>query len=487
MTFNYQTLDSSALKALEATSRKKALEALARTAPYQGESYDKVRRDSQTMSTTYITVREYYYSQRFLNIDEVRDAIASDPLKDGDFHIALAHKAEVFASIIENKPIIEPYTLHVKEVTALITEFTLKGESERALDELFRQIMLVQISYANDCVDFFSDHDLCFEDNIHAAVEDYIWDPSMTHSEQNSSKDILQAINFDELDEAQKAMDAAIGNEDLRVEILQFLLSPTLGSHGVALISPTCSPIYVKILPIQFTKQNAEKLILQSFNNGTYAQNIGIIRKTKDKALQYLEALAQQAIANSDPDRIRDGVLAWSMNIDQTRNDRGEQTPSSFQNVFGEPDSNNGTSKGKGKQQQHDSGNDQDKDETTKESHDDKSEDHDPEGSSSQQKQRQQQVPDDDDYHPELDSITLFILSKDYTKEVRSKPKGTLFHDHMARFNTTSESATTLSRDSIRRGKDGDYFITSGNQSGLRQFVVTFTRKSRKPIFNPVL
>lgn len=92
-------------------------------------------------------------------------------------------------------------------------------------------------------------------------------------------------------------------------------------------------------------------------------------------------------------------------------------------------------------------------------------------------------VLDDSTYVP---SVLLAIHAKEYTREVRSKPPGELYHDHMTRFNVQNETAVSLSESNVRRGEGHDFVIFTRSQKGNSKFVVTYTRMSRKPVFNQV-
>lgn len=93
-------------------------------------------------------------------------------------------------------------------------------------------------------------------------------------------------------------------------------------------------------------------------------------------------------------------------------------------------------------------------------------------------------IPDDDDYEP--DPVLASKASR-ITAYVKSElANGNRIHDHMDRFGTTSESATVISRLQIRRGDNNDDTIMIRTYSGTKQYVVTYTRKSQKPIFNLV-
>lgn len=90
-------------------------------------------------------------------------------------------------------------------------------------------------------------------------------------------------------------------------------------------------------------------------------------------------------------------------------------------------------------------------------------------------------VPDDTSYVPDR---LLESLARDHTNSVRADPDRFAEQDHMTRFDTTVEMASSISRAQLRRG---DFFVTRRDRYGNTQFLVTYTRKSKKPIFSYVV
>jgi len=89
-------------------------------------------------------------------------------------------------------------------------------------------------------------------------------------------------------------------------------------------------------------------------------------------------------------------------------------------------------------------------------------------------------TPDDDDYSP--DSL-LAMKARTMTEKVNAQAKTDLSHDHMTRFNVNVEVASSIAKTQLR---PDDYRIQVKDRNGTRLFLVTYTRKSRKPIFSPI-
>lgn len=123
------------------------------------------------------------------------------------------------------------------------------------------------------------------------------------------------------------------------------------------------------------------------------------------------------------------------------------------------------TDKGKGKEKQH-------------ENKDTKSSGSEQSLNSSQQ--QQPPIPDDDNYVP--DGI-MSAEARDYTKAIRANPDLDLKHDHMSRFGTTTEGPGPISEATLQKG---DWTILIRDRYGNRRYLVTYTRKSKKPIFSQI-
>lgn len=93
-------------------------------------------------------------------------------------------------------------------------------------------------------------------------------------------------------------------------------------------------------------------------------------------------------------------------------------------------------------------------------------------------------LPDDSTYEP--DGV-LASLAQDFTKAALLLDPTDMTHDHLTRFNTQSYSSTTLTEYQKRFGRNADWTIMESTNLGFQEFVITFTRQSKKPIFNPIV
>jgi hypothetical protein len=91
----------------------------------------------------------------------------------------------------------------------------------------------------------------------------------------------------------------------------------------------------------------------------------------------------------------------------------------------------------------------------------------------------QSSIPDDSGYTPD---VNLAWSIRTRTTSVRARPNTDLRNDHMDRFKVTNEGPTSVANSATRPGD----IILYGRTVFDPAYVVTYTRKSRKPIFNPI-
>lgn len=103
-----------------------------------------------------------------------------------------------------------------------------------------------------------------------------------------------------------------------------------------------------------------------------------------------------------------------------------------------------------------------------------------PPGPSPAPTQATPQVPDDQHYEPDP---LLARHAREITEFVRSLPTSDMTNDHMTRFSVDSESPQATSRDFLL---PTDQRIVIRDRYGNHTYLVTYTRKNRKPIFSPV-
>jgi len=87
-------------------------------------------------------------------------------------------------------------------------------------------------------------------------------------------------------------------------------------------------------------------------------------------------------------------------------------------------------------------------------------------------------IPDDTSYVPDA---LLASLAAAHTALVHASPAAYANQDHMTRFRTTSEAASSVSRAQMT---NNDFFIMKRDRYGNQMFMVTYTRMSQKPIFS---
>jgi hypothetical protein len=248
---------------------------------------------------------------------------------------------------------------------------------------------------------------------------------------------------------------ALLEDAELPDEFVKFLLNPTLGSAGVWTIGETKSPLYVTVFPVTYLLSKADR----HWNARARKMNPDPGQPSQYHEFEQLkhDTHMLNSFRSGDHERISKDRIS--------RPREGEPAPGHEGFSFSSQPSGSNTPRRPpptGRQ----------------------SPNH-PHMPQQQQQQQQQAstIPDDTNYEP--DSL-LNSKAINYTDLVRSKPATELFHDHMERFNITNETPTHVSRSAVRTMESGDADFTIQTRiRGVRtNYVVTYTRMSRKPIFN---
>jgi hypothetical protein len=461
--FNYQDIDSNALRALEATTRKNALRKLNASSGYSNMTYDALRNHFRNQSTPSLIILEYNGSDHYKKQESYLDAIADGDIQEQRALDKRASISYAFSTYVLTQPPIDLFPRYADMLSDLIEHSRDESHANVQIEDDLRQIIQIHTEYANSIIDMFETWNFATSDDYGSIMIPLLWRPDEVHNGQTDDTPQESRYDFTELDNSLERLIENLKNPATDAKFVQFLLSPTLGSHDISLMPKTCHPLFVKILPPHISKTRGIEILTAAYED-TEPNSVVFAKREEDKTLQFLESLAQKAIQSSDPDAIRDGQLRWSLGLDQEDRGKGENSPSAFHNAFGEP---SGSSKKKGKKPH--KGDDPN-------SSDQKS------GGSKDQKRNPPHttIPDDDDYEPD----PMFQrLARDITDHVHSLPSTDLTNDHMIRFTTTSETPHSVSRDFLH---DDDQRIVIRNRYGSSMYLITYTRKNRKPIFNPV-
>jgi len=462
--FDYQTIDSNALKALEATTRKAIMKKLHNNRSYAHVPYAQMRSNLASRSNADLITLEYHQSATYLTQEEVIDDIQKDTTMYTPYYKRWSDNAFMFSELIRRKPIISIYINSANDMADIIEKANAEEHDGVQIEEDLRNLVSTQITYANACAELFTEWNLGESNDVISDLKDALWDTTVIHNGQDELPEDERTLDFTELDLAQTRLIDSIRTEKVDPFILQFMLSPTAGSHGISFIAKTCNPILVKILPATISQTDGIPILGHFYSDPDDPNgNIDSMRGQPDKTLQHLESLVQKAIKSSDTDDLRDGILRWSIGLDQQERGKGENTPSSFHHAFGEPEGSKGKGSRNDRNQPPSSGGQRS------------------ESQQQQQPQQQQpQVPDDTSYEPD----PLFArLARETTAYVQALPTTDMTNDHMTRFSTTTESPHAVSRDFLLQT---DQRIVVRNRYGSSMYLVTYTRKSRKPIFSPV-
>jgi len=380
----------------------------------------------------------YYASLEYMKVQDIADDIASDPNRQ-QFYEQQAEKGYHIASRIHASPEPFNYSIFMENLNKAVTSAKLKAfdqpNTQQLIDDISDLLMTLADATKRDIEEWYTDMSNA------DMVNDY--------EERGLSTEFKPEYrNGDELDDDTYALISLgfkiLEDEQLPDEVIKFLLNPTIGSAGMTHIFESRSPLYVTAFPIRYLMENskrhwdarAAKMDPKPLSPNHY----------HDSNQTNCEKHIFDSLGSGDHDRILNDRISGKH--------KGQSVPG-FPGFTHTRNSGSGTPRGQ---------------------------------SSSKGKGRKRQpsssTPDDSTYEP--DSL-LASKAQEFTHLVQAKPTGTKFHDHMDRFNSTDESPRAISRSQVINGvPDSDFLVQTRIRGVKTNYVVTYSRKSRKPIFNVI-
>jgi len=443
---NQQT-DSPQLWKLESANRTKLIRLHLRATGAPVSQLSASEKSLRVYTTGYLLCNAYTGSKEYENIDEISDEMLSG---DGDITTeldALANKVWRFIGIVTDYPAVQPYAKMINAITQIIL-----GNRHEDLDDDdihdITSLMLEHVNeYASDLKAIFDG----FDDSATIAEVDE-FTRGITWRDITLGITPSPEVDNSEVKIALDKLRMAFYDYTIDDRLAKFIMTPSLGSAGLAYVSKLMVPLAVNILPHRLINRIIAQDIwfLDYYPSGDTLTNF--LSRTDDTELQALESNAWRSLGSN---LFRNHASKLSEHLSDKRSSR----------VSGNSSSGTG---------QKPSEDDSKKDDKKGEDRRGPDPDADPEA------QTTGNIPDDDDYTP---NAGLYRKVRDLTKFYQSSDDMNMEKDHMTRFSTTNETPVGLSRLSVRRT---DVRVYSGQGTNGNMFVVTFTRKSRKPIFNPV-
>jgi len=409
------------------------------------------------MSTQYLVQYLYYTGKQYEDIDSIMDDINDNP-SSAEKYRRLAQTHYLCTTYLSAAVDIPRYSTMLRKVNDTLATFGMIEKTEERIHDAIGEILSALVDYAVDMVNFFESFtDQDWNDTIYPSI-------SLTfYIFTKSDPSDRGRIDITEISTELERLWELLEKEETYPELFKFICTPTLGSSGTAYFKDILSPLIVNVLPYDYVEKNFETLLRTRFPpiDGQDPDDIwDQMTYIDDEELQKLELLAQSSLRTKSFTGHQDELLKRAFH--KKTQPQGNDPANQFGMSSGTSSRPSGHRKGPPKRG-------------------------DPHADQQRKKQRPSSphptIPDDTSYTP---SGMLSARARDMITEYQSMDPPDMAHDHMTRFNTTAESASTVSRSDLRYGPHADWTFTTKDRFGTYRYLVTFTRKSKKPIFSQI-
>jgi hypothetical protein len=398
-----------------------------------------------------------HVSGSYLESNIPKDDIAAHPDRE-DYWIERSKILMTFQNEIEFRPEPNAHIAMMNTILGLLQETHVDLADALPTSDFFEKFRDAVTSYVESCAKWFTEQKFdTFEQYEKKRFYRATWYSNTYPNDAYRDRD----NNVYEREQEHKDMISAIIKElehnQVPDEVVLFVLTPSLASAGYEWIDNAHFPTYVNFMPINWYFNNRDEIWSRRMNN-----------KFTDDEEYY------------DPADVDDSKIAELESTEaEDLNDFNFSTidvPEPGSSSSKRPPMDETPASSSSKRSKRRTNKDKAKEEPTT--------DDNPSRSSSPPPDPQQppppQIPDDASYVPDP---FLSRKARDITNHFQSLTKMDMIHDHMTRFSTTVEQPFPLTRWQVRKTDSRTF---AGQSTMSRMYVITYTRKSRKPIFNPV-
>lgn len=394
--------------------------------PTVNEITDKFRDKPmyELVGHAFVTIEPY------LEYEVIANDIAKDPESESRYHLD-ATIARRYANRMNSYPSIALHGPLVAKINNLVRSTARSSISPINYHTFVHRFHSLMMWYACQYGEMYNT--LSFSTlNEYEAIEkkyDY-WLPNET-----TEYFIYEEGSFELADNHSKALlnlQVSLLLPDVPEEVVLHVLAQSLSTAGLALIGTTDFPLFINLLPVKYAAAYAKTLWNQRYPSLADSPRVPVDPQNVDDSVR-LAFETRIATLMKDFDLLSVHALFQ----DAKRNENF------FKNLVPEP-TPQGVALSASPLLNHD-------------------------------------APDDSDYRP--DPVLAFKV-RDFVTYIKSLDVIPEHKDHMKRFSTTFEQPVPLTTWQVRKT---DARVHSGESSFSPMFVITFTRRNRVPIFNPVM
>jgi hypothetical protein len=391
-------------------------------------------------------------AKSYIRLRPIRTEIERDPNR-GILYESEAKRWHAYASITLYNP---PYDTLIPTLQDAIKVLEKQDEGEIDHDEAIYQLKSLQDTYAERTRDFmmqFSHIPLdILKTTLHNSGKFFVYAGTAINF-LGSSTSPLTAGKYGKVEDLMRDLTDSTFNHGVHPSVRRYVFNQSVGSCGLTFAGRIRFPYFITLIPGSLQTDLAGLAITERQLYSDSEDFESVSDETQESMERdYFYDVQTRGLAPPDPN----GDEASP----HTSRSRGRSThPRSSTSA---PASDDHTSGGTG-------GNSQTSP-STSEGNDN--------ASGSRASDNDTNVPDDTNYIPD---VIMSDKARPFTRVIQARTTVDDLHDHMTRFSTNSEAPASISKFGLR---PTDWTIQVRDRNGIRNYLVTYTRKSKKPIFS---
>jgi hypothetical protein len=455
--YNIRYTDSSALSAAETLTRTRLLNLMVKNGSGTYKDLTQAHNAMDNEPTQVFVMYYYYIGKQYEEVDEVTNDLIANPSLSMEYW-NLAQRNSVLGSLLMSAAYIPSYSAMLRSVTSTLTTYALLSSSEERIYDAIGEILSALLDYADALSTYLDDYSgMSITDTI-KTLKQVLWQPALPDPTINGTLDLT------EVETAMDGLRSVLNTRSTYPELVKFVLTPSLGSSGTAYITKLQSPIFTTVILYSYYNENKYTLLDLATPDKWYNLDAyQAIKTIDDNELQSLESIALNSLRTKNFTEHQNSLRkrAFHKKADP-QTDEGHSH-------FGM--SSGTASRPSGRR----------KDQKRNDNRNDNPFGHEHSGQESPRPaNNQSSTPDDSTYNPDP---LLSRLAFDAIQYVRALPADDMTNDHMTRFSVNNEAPQAISRNALQQM---DQRIVSRDRYGNHSYLVTFTRRHRKPIFSPI-
>jgi hypothetical protein len=422
-----------------------------------GKTNSEAQDDCKDTDTILIPAVTNLLSQHWKKIEPYATQLSDDPSIEDDIQNRFARQITIASSIMINPPM-ELYTSLLGRINGILQD---NIDQKMDAKQSFEAMTAEMSQYSEDVLMLIHDYRNDDSKSLPSTDDGTLWAGQDDYNRDDL--DPLTDMNKHNLQDQLDILKEHLSDDRLELPIARFILNPSIGSDHYSMTDDFHTPIFTSILPEKYAQTHADYLL-----------------STRD----------DQTAFEDDPDEVdshQESIeFAFFSHYKDTQDFQLPKTTSHEEKAKEEEEKKKKEEEEKEKkkkEEQEEQSRQEREKKKKKEEEEEKKKKEEEDKKGKKKDDKEDKIPDDEtDYQPG-GSVSLAMRTKSITEMVQKRTPGDLSNDHMTRFGIDYERPVSMRRNEI---KPGDIRINDGPSRIDPLYIVTYTRRHRKPIFNPV-